>query len=76
MDFATFKQINFPSLAGRIVFFPPELETVIKLLEIQLVDLVELLNLGVREDVEVGIDQSRVGDVHLVGVQPLGLKNV
>ena len=51
-----------------VVFNSSKLKTVIKLLEVQLIDLIESLNLVVRQLAEVSIQQLAVCHVQLVGV--------
>ena len=59
-----------------VVFNSSKLKTVIKLLEVQLIDLIEPLNLKVRQLAEVSLQQLALSHVQLVGVEPGGLKDV
>ena len=59
-----------------VVFNSPELKSVIELLEVQLIDLMELLDLGVSQQAEVSLQQLTVRHVQLVGVEPLGLEDI
>ena len=66
-------QVNSEML---VVSNSSKLKTVIELLEVQLIDLIEPLNLRVRQLAEVSLQQLALSHVQLVGVEPGGLKDV